>query len=173
MTGRSAGFTLIELMMVVLILATASAIVALRLKGPMCVARMRDVTGRIASYDRLTRLQATEQDRALMVVVDPDKGELRRMDAKGEEAMGTPLSLPSDFEITKVVVAGEAPSAKRKGVYFSRLGLTRSYAILVTGPGDLSRWVLFTGLTGDLVEGEREEQVREALDRTAPGNNAD
>lgn len=172
MPARARGFTLIELMMVVLILATASAVVALKLQGPMGEARMKDVTGQIASYDRLTRLQASEQDRTLMVVIDPDKGELRRMDPEGEAIFGTPLSLPSDFGISRVLVAGEDTSSKKKGVCFSRLGVSRSYAVHVTGPGRLSRWILFTGLAGEVVEVESEDQAREIMDKAAEGNNA-
>jgi hypothetical protein len=53
----------------------------------------------------------------------------------------------------------------------SRAGLTPSYGLLVTGPGNEARWLLFSGLTGESTELDNEQAVRGILEKVGTRRN--
>ena len=169
--GR-AGFTLIELLAVLVVVAIIAGVVVLRLSGPMRSARMRDVIGEIASFDRLTRVEAVEMDRAQALVIDLNKGEIARRNSRARDRGGVSLRLPSEFRIDRVRLPGRDAGVGRVEVAFSRLGYAPSYALRIEGPGRVSRWVLFCGLTGEAVEVEDEKEIDEVLGEAARRHDA-
>jgi prepilin-type N-terminal cleavage/methylation domain-containing protein len=146
------GFSLIELTVVLLILSITAGAVAMRVSGPMRNAQMREVLSQVEQFDLLTRRYARNHDRALHLVVDPAAGELRREDANGREDLGRPLSLPRGFRIGQLVLAEETFEGGTVAISCNRLGLTRTYALRIDGPNGRVRWLLFTGLTGQVTE---------------------
>lgn len=168
---RARGFTLIELMAVVMILAVTSTVVIVKVHGPLRASGLRSLTDEIGGFDRLTRMQAVELDAPLLVMVDLDKGEIRRVDPEKREARGGPLSLPSGFSITQMRVRGENVESGTVSVLYSRQGLCASYAIEITGPGE-KKWLLVTGLGGSITELANENEAETVLAVTTPRNDA-
>ena len=172
MPGEPKGFTLVELLAVLVIASIIAAAVVLRLAGPMRSAQMRGVLGEIAAFDRLTRTEAVENDRAMTLVIDLDAGAFRRRGPGGDERGVAPLSLPSGFRIARAWLPDRELSVGRAAVTCSRLGLTPSYAVLIEGPGREYRCVLVCGLTGEVVEVKDEKEIREVLGETARRHDA-
>ena len=167
---RSA-FSLIELTVVLLILAIASAAVTLKIQRPLRTARIRDLTDAISHFDRLTRVAAKEQERSLVIVVDMSKGELHRTDDRARPLESIPLRVPEGLTIERVLIRSEEMVRGKAFIPVSRRGLTPSYALLVVGGGQ-KQWVLIAGLTGEPAEVRNEKQVREILAAVGVGRDA-
>ena len=161
------GFTLVEVTVTLLILAVIAGTVTLRLQGPTGRARLKDAVGRIGMFDSLTRRLALEHDRPLRLVVDLSRSELRR--TSDDEPAGTPLELGGDCTIERLLIRDKDISGGSASITCSRRGLTPSYAILVGGPTG-KQWLLFCGLTGEILETDDEEEIREVLAATGARN---
>ena len=172
MRFRLRGFSLIELMMVLLILSVVLAAVTLRIQGPLHQSRMWNVVGQVSYFDRLSRRYAVEQDEPLRMVIDLDENRLYRMDGEDEKQLGSAVVLPTGFALSKVKTREEERTEGVVEVRVSRSGLSSSYAVRVSGPNERSRWLLFSGLTGEMLELEDESAVRDILEATGPRRHA-
>ena len=164
---HSKGFSLIELTAVLLIMAVAAAAVTLRLQGPLRRATAADVVGRIGQFDRLTRAEARRYDRALRINVDLATGSITRTgeDPGGQAAAA--VGLPQGFWIARLMVRDRQVTAGGVSIRCSRAGLTPSYALLLADPAGGRRWLLVAGLTGQVLEMEDDDAVRNVLASSA------
>ena len=161
------AFTLVELTVVLVIIAIAAAAVTLRTQGPLRQARMRDVVGAIAHAERTTRSAASEQDRAFQLVVDLSDGRVSRSRAQGRPAGTALVQLPQGFRVGAVLMRRRDVSGGSVSIPVSRRGLTPTYAVLIDG-GQQRQWLVFAGLTGEMVEVDREEDARRAVRTAGP-----
>jgi len=169
---RRGAFSLIEITVVLLIAAIAAAAVTLRVRAPLRRARMKDLVGQIAAFDRLTRAYAGEHDRPLRLVVDMAGRQLRRTDERATEALGRPLELPSGWTIGRLLIGGRDVTAASAAISFSRRGLSRSYALLIEHEAGPKQWILLAGLTGELIEADDEDRIRDILAAVGPRRDA-
>ena len=163
---RREGFSLIEMTIVLLILGIAAGAVALRMHGPMRRAQLADVVDQVTHFDRLARTHAREHDRPLRLVVDLATGRLWRTDERGVQDGFPPLALPERYRIARLVVRNQDVTYGSVSLTCSRRGLTPSYALLLTGPGGQSKWIVVAGLTGQHVEVDSEDAVKKILAAT-------
>ena len=170
---RSRAFSLIEITLVLLLVAIAAAVVTVRMSGPAERMRMRDAADRVAQFDRASRAYALEHDESLRLVIDLSADEIARTDADGEEVSGRPLRMPGGWSIARLIINGEEAGVGSASVSVSRRGLTPSYAVLLTGPADRSQWILVTGLGGEVVALDDENQLRDILEDAQPRRHAD
>lgn len=155
---RSNGFSLIELSVVLLVIAIAAAAVTLRSEGPLHRARMRDVTGRIAEFDRLSRVYAAQNDKALRLNIDLARREFSRSDRRGDQP-GSVCRLPAGWTIEKVVMRDKEITSGSTAISCSRHGFTPSYALLIEDGKGRRQWLLLAGLTGELVKVDDEKEI--------------
>jgi len=170
--GRKA-FSLIELTVVLAILAIAAAVAAFKVAGPMHSAQTRDVIDQVVRLDHLARAHAREHDQPARIVVGAADRQLRRTAAAGDRTIGTPLELPAGFLITDCLIGGQSVSGGSASVSVSAAGLTPSYALLLEGPGGRKQWVLLAGLTGEAMELDDGNEVREILQAAGGGDDPD
>ena len=163
---HSRGFSLVELIAVLFIISLAAGVVLLKAAGPLNSASMRDVIDQIAGFDRLTRSYCLEHDRSVKFLVNLAAGEITRTDAEGAELLGEPLVLPRQWVIARLLVGEEDVEVGSMEIAFSRAGLSRSYALLLEGPGGRRQWIVVPGLTGLVVGIDDESEVRAILDAT-------
>ena len=167
------GFTLLEVVVVVAIMAIAAAAVSLHIQGPLATARRDNVFSALRSFDAVTRAAARAQDRAFLLNVDLGSGRLERQPCGGAEAAAGFLALPAGLRLTTVAVRQHIYSAGRVSILCSALGLTPSYAIEVDTGAGRRRWLVVAGLTGEAIETADENQARALLAgcgvRTVPG----
>ena len=160
----SKGFTLVELIAVMVIMSLLAGVVLIKAQTPLNSARMRDVVDQIVGFDRLTRSFAVEQNKPVHLVMDLAGGELRRTDPDETEVYGEPFVLPRGCRLARLLLGGEEIEIGSTAISFSRAGMSASYGLLVEGPGGRQQWLVVPGLTGLAVEVEDEHEARDILD---------
>jgi prepilin-type N-terminal cleavage/methylation domain-containing protein len=146
---QASGFTLIELVAVLVILGLVAASVTLRLQGPLARATMSDLTGEVQAFDARSRHLARTQDRPVRIEVDLAAGEVRRTDPETREALGSTLTVPPGYTVTRVLTAGEDAGAGQATIHVSRQGRSASYALCLTDAEGRRAWIVTAGLSGE------------------------
>lgn len=155
------AFSLIELMAVLLITALVAAAVTLRVQGPMRQSQLSDVIGQISAFDDLTRAYARQHDQSLLIVMELASGRLTRTDGPGGKTIGTELVLPAGYDLAGISVAKDRALGGAASIPCSRSGFTPTYAVELQDPYHKRHWLLFAGLSGQMVQIEDESQVQE------------
>jgi len=160
-TPSPRGFSLVEIMVALVILALAAGVVALRLDGPLARMNVRDALSAMAEFDANTRTWARHQDKPAQIVIDLDAGMLRRQDADGVE-IGKSLVLPPACRMEKLALPQAEHTAGNIILPCSRQGRTHSYAIKIRR-GERSSWLLLPGLGGEAMMVENDEEITAIL----------
>lgn len=135
------------MLVVIALMAILAATVSLSLRGSARAARIEDVAGRVAAFDRSAREAARRFGEPLELRFDLSAGTVER--AGGTDGRA-PLRLPEGFRVTAVALSGGTVDAGHVQVRVSVRGHTPSYAARVEGPngdGD-DVWLMAAGLTG-------------------------
>lgn len=158
MTFRRAGFTMIEMLAVVAILALAATLTGVSLSGAASRASLEDVTQRVIAYDAGARLYASRFDRPVVLAFDERSIAQRFVEEDAAAPPREPLRLPGGYEVRAL-----APEEGRPTVTVSAGGWSRSYAVRVTAPNGRARSVVFAGLTGEATTVEEEAEAEAML----------
>ena len=157
--NRHQGFTLLELLVVITLLALVTAVVSVRFGGVAAKARLKLAADQIRLFDAQTRSLARRQGNALLMRIDPHARTVHRERAAGGEAVTPPLHLPRGVSIRDVLAEGHL--ASDHGLLVGPLGRSTSYAVRLSAQQDtLIRWVIIAGVTGQarVVEGDDESR---------------
>ena len=100
-----AGFTLLELLVVLVIMALLTALVAVRLQGPYQSARLEDALQRVAFVDSQTRAHAREFSTSCQIVFQLDRGRLYSQGPGNDSARHCEFSLPGSLRIERVLTS--------------------------------------------------------------------
>jgi len=152
-----------ELSVVLTILAVITSAVAIRSYAVMRQVQMKELAAQLAEYERLTRFQARQQDRPLRIVVDLSENEIRRTDDCGNDC-GEILKVPHGCKLARLLVGREDLWGGRASVSCSRLGLTPTYALRLEQTAGGGQWLIFAGLSGELIKADDETQVQQILE---------
>ncbi|HDZ22418.1 hypothetical protein LCGC14_0409240 [marine sediment metagenome] len=155
---RRRGFTLLEIVLVLLIVSIIASAVVVKLQSPLQNARLEDVVGWLGQFDRITRTYAHRQDRPVRMIVDLDKRQLRRMDSSESENLGPPLQLPARCRIDALRLPTETLTRGSIAIVCSTGGLMPTYAFRLVETGGRSRWLLVAGLTGHVTTFDDEDR---------------
>ena len=167
---KSHAFTLVEITVVLLIAGIAAATVTLKMSGPVARVKLQDVLEQIKLYDGNTRSYARQQGKVVRLDVDLTENSIMRLTDDDKQA-GRPLELPDGFKIEKFIIASEDGPADATSLKISRDGFGRSYAMKIADKLQ-SKWIFFIGLTGQAIELDNEQNVREIMEKLSR-NNAD
>jgi prepilin-type N-terminal cleavage/methylation domain-containing protein len=160
---RSRGFTLIETLAVIALLAVLTAAAAVSLSGTRRAARAEDAVERFVAFDRATRDAARRIGHASAIRFELNRGHVSR--TTDGETQPTPLVLEGGG-VSRVIVRGESVGYGEVVVPFSDRGQSPSYAVLVSGPAG-QRWVAFAGLTGQAFAVSDERDAQDILSASA------
>jgi prepilin-type N-terminal cleavage/methylation domain-containing protein len=164
------AFTLIETILAILIMALLASAVAFSLTQPIQGARLREALSELQSCDSMARQNARQSTRPVRLAINPSARAIERFD--GEQLRFRSM-LPVGCRITQVIVGRHATWIDRATVTFSASGLSRTYAIRLQ-TSSFDRWLLFSGLSGQMILVQDEQTLRTILDgRAPPGRNAD
>ena len=108
---RQAGFTLVELLVVMVIIALALGLVATSLSRSITAAESREAARKIAASLRYTRTRAILDKRETVFLVDT---EARTYQAPGKE----PVTLPEGVDILLTTARSELTSETAGGIRF-------------------------------------------------------
>ncbi|NOZ20072.1 MAG: prepilin-type N-terminal cleavage/methylation domain-containing protein [Planctomycetes bacterium] len=118
--GPSTGFTLIELMLVLMVLGLVYGIVFFRLDHVLTRYRLRGAARDILATMQLARSQAVSQQRPFRVVFDMDNQAFWL--AREGAAPAAKRPLPEGVRIDRVTVAGRSRSSGREAVEYTSVG---------------------------------------------------
>jgi prepilin-type N-terminal cleavage/methylation domain-containing protein len=156
------GFSLVELMAVLLIMGIIAGAVALRIQNPLRKARMADVMGSLEQLDRSTRHAARQQGQAMRVLFDHAAGTVRRTDDQGRPAGSGEVVLPDGYAVEHLLVAGQDITTGAAVVRCTPMGVTPTYALLLNA-GGRRQWIIVAGLTGQFVQAQDEREARQTV----------
>jgi prepilin-type N-terminal cleavage/methylation domain-containing protein len=154
------GFTLIETLAVLALLAIMTAAVAASLGGARRAADLDGVAERFIEFDRGTREVAKRLARPSELRFELNRGTVSRLD--GGEKHPTPFVFGADVRAARLIVRGESMGYGDVAVPFSEHAHSPSYAVLLAGNAG-QRWVAFAGLTGQALVLRDEHQVQDIL----------
>lgn len=118
MKHRNAGFTLVELLLVVMILATTAALVAPSFRGFYAGRQVADAAARLSVLLRRARTKAATEQLRVRLNIDPDSRiywltvEADPFEAPGAfvppgDAWGRRFTLPDGVQLSRVTIDGE------------------------------------------------------------------
>lgn len=155
------GFSMVELIVVLLLLGLMAAAITLRLQSPLYLARIKEFKEDMTAYDRLTRKSCLEQNRAARLWIDLTAGRIERRSIDGTVEYGTSLQLPRDLKIVTLRIGRQDVIAGRFIIPFSRWGLSPTYGLCVEASEGDRHWLVLSGLTGQPVEPQEDVDVRD------------
>jgi type II secretion system protein H len=103
--ASSGGFTLIELVAVMTILAILAGAVSLSLRGPYQTARLENAVERLTMVDRQMREHARRYGRSEQLTICPNTGQIAAVAADGQPAAVAPFRLDAGITIGQVATA--------------------------------------------------------------------
>ena len=147
---RGRGFTLIELVLVLLVLAILSSAVVVRLHSPARNAQWEDLLSAVGDYDAMTRARARQQDGAMRLIVDLSGGRLYRAAPDETKPSGAVLAIRDGRRIERIRLGEETVRRGEVAIACSPQGLTPTYAIRLVDDQGRQAWLLTAGLTGQV-----------------------
>ncbi len=147
----AAGFTLIETMLAVLLLALLASSVVLSFSKPLQDARGRDTVDLFVNFDAAARQSAAASGWPVRIQFDLTQNVVQRLEGPNLVSARAKNFLPAGYRVDQVRIGRRTQSFGPVSVDVSAHGWSRSYAVHVVGPG-LDTWLCFAGLTGLMKE---------------------
>jgi prepilin-type N-terminal cleavage/methylation domain-containing protein len=156
------GFTLIELTACLALSAIVAALAVVSLHAMARPAQMKAVCARIAAFDAATRRIAREVGKPLVIEVAQQDGASLFSPDSDDRA---PLHLPDGYQVESLALDGA--TGDEGELRYASDGRSATYAITLQGPGGEKHWMLFSGLTGQVIQGDDPENCHEMLSALA------
>ncbi len=167
-SAKVAGFTLLELIVVLALMSFLTTSVALSFRTPLQKARLDAALSSIQSMDRRLRYTAIHKNRSEVLLLDLGLSELRIV---GSAQVA--VRLPKGISISKVYVSRWAEESDRLSISYFPDGSSHSWSLQVSDTGShFSRWLLVSGKTGQVSMIENEEEVADVFQLLAKGYDA-
>ncbi len=171
MTGRPSrasarGFTLLELLVVVALLALVTATVTMRLGHTMGPAALGQAVSEWEFADQQLRVKASRSGKPVALGVEIGTN---RLECEFDKDMPPAArSLGSHVRLTKYLSSTEEISYGPLAIRYTDRGASRTYAVELTGGRRLRRWLVVAGITGQITEVADEKAAREILQVLSP-----
>ena len=166
------GFTLIEIIVVVSIMALLTSAVALSFNGPIQSTRARDAIDQVQSLDSSARAYAKRFGKDVQIVFDISQSRLLRREGMDKQ-VSYEVALPRGCRIECFRIGNRTIDSGEVTIVCSTLGLTRSYQFHLVGP-KLDRWISFAGLTGEMTVTTDDSRATENFETAlSPRDDAD
>lgn len=164
---RRTGFTLLELLAVLLIIGIFCSIAVYCLAGPYQQARRQHVVERIAQLDEQLRTATRRFGRSGELTIAFREGTVETSVGKNEN--GHKVQLPADLALDQVRTAVRNESYGRIVIPFTGEGHSATYAVRLKPREGVPQWILFAGVTGQFVRVQNERDIDAIFRRLAPG----
>lgn len=155
------GFTLIELMVVVVIIGLIAGAVVVRTTGITRQARLEWSVGQLIQLDGGLRGFARSRGEKTRLEIELGTNRIKRSYNTGSTG-GTPLTLGENVVVRRFVLPTREASSGTGIIEYSSDGITPTYALEVESTGDPKQtvWLVFVGTTGQV---ERRQEEREVI----------
>ncbi len=168
----TSGFTLIETICIVLLMGLLAGAAMLSFARPLRAARANDVVQQLIAFDAGARQLAKRSGRDVEIIIDLFEQQLTRREASDDAATSARLALPAALRIEQVRSTDAKTSDERVVIRCSPMGISRSYAVRLVGPG-IDRWLFVAGLSGQVTFVNDESQIKTMFQSIAPGSRRD
>ncbi len=165
------GFTLIEIVIAVSIMALLATMAALSFNRPMNRARTLEAIEQVKYLDASSRDFARRFGRNVQIAFDLSENRFERREGTGHEATYG-VNVASPMRLLAVWTAREQVNDGEAVIPISGKGLSPSYAVKLSGP-EGARWVLVSGLSGESAVYTDDEQIRAIFAKISLRRDAD
>lgn len=154
------------MLVVVLILALISATVVFRSSGVQRQAVAAAAISRLELLDQHMRHFARSRGRPCALELDPERGRFRKVydlaadEGSGWESLG--------LDLAEVRLGDEKASHKRVNVTFDAGGMSATYGFRLEGTGPQDVWLIFAGVSGEMIRLDSERDFNAAFALFAP-----
>jgi len=162
MMQRHRGFTLIETMLAVLLLAMLTSAAALTFSKPIAIARAGDAIEQLRSFDSTARRAAVAGGQTVRILFQVSTGNIQRRDGADLSNIRYSSALPAGCRFDQIRIGAELLSSGEIPLDISAQGLSRSYALHVISP-QTNQWIVFAGMTGEIKQVPDENAAQHAL----------
>ncbi|MCG8648616.1 MAG: prepilin-type N-terminal cleavage/methylation domain-containing protein [Pirellulales bacterium] len=144
---RAAGFTLIELMVVIVLLGLLAASAAMMVRLPLEQARLQQSISQLRVLDALARERA-KQGATIQLLLDLQENSARLVDHRGQEVAPAMRLMGGNQFIG--LLGLEKRSETLRWIAYDRFGTSSSFAVRIGSGAEQEReqWLLILGMTG-------------------------
>jgi prepilin-type N-terminal cleavage/methylation domain-containing protein len=161
------GFTLIELTVVIAILVMLLSVAVVSMRSPYRAARLEDAIERISSFDRQLRNQARRFDRLFELKINLRDSSLEARSGDARQKI-EPLRLGAGLRIDRVKTKLRQVDYRELAIPISCSGHSPTYALRLRGADDRKHWLVFTGVSGQLVRIEKDREIDQLFKLLSP-----
>ena len=159
MTEKS-GFTLIEVLVVLVIVSMLVAITAVRWRGGYDRAILERGLQEVRMADEMARECARASNRPIGLRIDLDTDCIAHVDVDSWHVRRRFVFGSGRVRLETLITDGRRRLAGQTVLRVDGKGATSTYALLLETPQGLRRWVVFTGVAGEMITCRDEKQVR-------------
>ena len=153
------GFTLPELMVVILIIGLIAATVGIRFTGVTQNAKLEWAVSQIKAADDQLRTFAARDGATGILKIDLNKNQLTRV-YKGTDKQEQAINIGGAIKINRFLSRTRDIKFNEAQVHYSQGGITESFALELSLPSGKSVWLFVAGLTGKITEQEEMADVQ-------------
>jgi len=159
------GFTLVELVAVVVLLGILSGTVMWSLSGHVHRSRLVQAADRIEALDRRARSRARRTAQPVRIVWDENEHTAHIEPVSSGQENRTPHQVRLGQQVEMDVFAPRQQPDRSRDILISPLGQSASYALKLIAPNDAQLWIVTLGLSGQQLRYETREEAYAVLGR--------
>ncbi len=157
-TSPRTAFTLVELMAVVVLMGVVALSVGYSVRPSLAAARQANAVQRLRAVDRMIREQCVQKDSARELWITG----LSRLELRNPET-GESRLLEAQVPIRRILTSTSESVGEAVGLRYRPDGSSPTYALELGTPAIASRYLLFIGGSGQVLELNHEPAVQELL----------
>lgn len=163
-----AGFTLVEMLVVIVVLALLAAVVAVRWSGVHHGAVAEAARSKLQFTDQHLRQFTRSRRQPGLLAFDLEKHRIGKQRSAGDShgLQWEPLGTGIRIETFRVGI--EKPTQRQIEIPVDAAGQTPTYGLHLVGPGKREAWLIFAGISGQMTELKDQRSFHGAFELLAP-----
>ena len=154
-----AGFTLVEVIAVLVLIALAAGTVAVSVRGHVAGAQLEMFLDRLETLDAQARNAAKRHSQSVALTFDMGNGQVSQ--AGGDAVEKRTFAAPGSVAIAKVRTNYQQSTDGTLQINVSPLGQTDTYALRLQAASGRSAWLVVLGVSGQCLRFDEERDVEE------------
>ncbi len=161
------GFSLLELLVVLVLVALVSATVVVRWSGVQQDAALQSAVGQLEFNDAYLRRYARTHGTLCSLAFDLKEHRLRKQ-YRSESRQNPPWETLGRGIQVRQLQTGHASAKNRTEVTYQRDGTSVTYGIELAGPRGQKTWLIVAGITGQITRLTTQKKYEDAFQIVSP-----